>query len=63
MNKYRVPATMYTFLSTDVLAESADEAFAIARKRDGGDFIEVGLGDWRVGEPNLIEENIEEEEA
>ena len=61
MNKYRVPATMYTFLSTEVLAEAADEAFAIARTRDGGYFIEEGLGDWRVGEPSLIEEDIEEE--
>ena len=63
MNKYKVPATMYTYLTLEVSAESEEEAFAIAEETDGGQFIEeggYGSGDWEVGTPVLKEKNIKE---
>ena len=63
MNKYKVPATMYTYLYLEVLAESADEALAIARETDGSEFIaRDGSGEWEVAEPTLIEKDIEGDE-
>ena len=57
MKKYKVPATMYTYLYLEVSAESADEALAIARETDGAEFYEIkGLGDWELGEPAQIED-------
>jgi len=57
MKKYKVPATMYTYLYLEVSAESADEALAIARETDGAEFIsEDGSGEWELGEPAQIED-------
>jgi len=59
MNKYKVPATMYTYLTLEVSAESEEEAFAIARDTDGshsnqGVWVDEGFGDWEVGQPVLL---------
>jgi len=65
MNKYRVPASMITCLYLEVSAESEEEALAIADETDGEDFIrEEGFGstDWRMGDPILLEEDIEGDE-
>ena len=64
MNRYQVPATTCTYLYLEVLAESEEEAFAIAEETDGGQFIEedgYGSGDWEVGTPVLKEKDIKEE--
>ena len=54
MNKYKVPATMFTYLTLEVSAESEEEAWAIARDTDGGDWVDEGFGDWEVGQPVLL---------
>jgi len=57
MNKYKVPATMYTHLYLEVSAESEEEAWAIAKETDGAEFIsEDGSGEWELGEPAQIED-------
>ena len=54
MKKYRVPATMLTYLYLEVSAESAEEALAIAKKTDGAEFLaEDNSGGWELGEPVL----------
>ena len=66
MNKYRVGAVLMTSLYLEVSAESEEEALAIAEETDDEDFIrEEGFGstDWRMGDPILLEEDIEGDEA
>ena len=67
MNKYKVPATMTTCLYLEVLAESEEEALAIAENESmASAFVqEKGFGstDWRMGDPILLKEDIEGDEA
>tara|TARA_Y100000996_G_scaffold371818_1_gene320378 strand:+ start:99 stop:314 length:216 start_codon:yes stop_codon:yes gene_type:complete len=56
--KFKVPATMHTDLYLIVEAASADEAYKIAKRTDGAEFIEEdNSGDWVIGEPVKIGEN------
>lgn len=61
MPRYRVPAEMITDLFIEVDAADADEAYQIARDADGSDFLEEPQpsGEWRIGEPVLMEESNE----
>lgn len=58
MPKYKVPAEMITDLFIEVEADSSEEAYQKAREADGSDFLEYPQpsGDWRIGEPQLMED-------
>lgn len=47
---YRVWAESISDVYLDVAAESEEEARRIADEADGGEFIDNGTGDWRMGE-------------
>ena len=54
MKTYKVTACYTTYCTAIVQAESEDEAYALAREMDGGDFRQSGeLGDWHI---NTVEE-------
>jgi hypothetical protein len=54
MKKFRVTACYYTYCTAVVEAETEEEAQAIAKEMDGGDFKASGeLGDWHI---NNVEE-------
>lgn len=55
MKKYKVTATMYVDLSTEIEARDEDHAWEIALATDGGDFVEDGQGDWNIDQVILIE--------
>ena len=48
MKKFTVTATMYTKLVCEIEAESYDEAWALARETDGGQFTALPDGDWEI---------------
>lgn len=48
MKTYRVEAQYITYVYVDIEAENDDQAWAIARNMDGGDFKESGYGDWDI---------------
>ena len=49
MNTYKITACYTTHCTAIVQAESEDEAYALAREMDGGDFRQSGeLGDWHI---------------
>lgn len=56
MPKFRVTATMYTYLETVVEAENSAEAYRIAKEEmDGADFTECPKsGDWGIENVALI---------
>jgi len=57
MPKYKVPATITTELFIEVEANNPDEAWGIAKKADGSDFLEEPMtGSWDIGEPQLMKE-------
>ena len=49
MAKYRVWAECISDVYLDVEADSEEEALAIASEADGGEFIDSGDGDWKMG--------------
>ena len=50
MPKFKITATMYTYLDRGVLgAKDEDEAWQVAKEMDGGDFEKIPwIGDWSV---------------
>jgi hypothetical protein len=57
-NRYKVFAKMSTYLYVHVDADSEDDAIAIAKDMDGGDFIPlnqgiVAEGDWKILDAHL----------
>lgn len=50
MKRYTVTASSITYYTLEIEAENDDEAFAIAKSADGGDFVEDGIGDWEIVE-------------
>ena len=57
MAKYRVWATCISDVYLDVDAESEEEAREIAEYADGGDFIDAGSGEWKVGSVIELDKN------
>lgn len=56
MGKYRVWARSIDYCYLDVETNSAEEAFRIASKADGGDFIpDNGFGTWEM-DPEEVQE-------
>jgi len=57
MKKFRVVASYVTYCTAEIEAENMDEAFAIAKSMDGGDF-DVdrgdGYGDWEIDQVQEI---------
>ena len=54
MKAYKVTACYSTYCTATIQAESEDEAYALAREMDGGEFKQSGeLGDWHI---NTVEE-------
>jgi hypothetical protein len=57
MKKFKVTACYYTFCTTEIEAESEDQAYTIARELDGGQFTQSGeLGDWHINDVKEIDE-------
>jgi len=55
--KFTVTAQMITMLTTEIEAESLEEAQRIADVADGGDFIEIpNSGDWSIYDVSEKEE-------
>lgn len=51
MKKFKVVATMTTYLTTEIEAEDVDQAYDIAHDLDGGEFTEIPhMGDWEIYE-------------
>ena len=51
MKTYKVTAAYYTYCTAEVEAESEDQAYAIAREMDGGDFTPSRENfDWHINE-------------
>ncbi len=48
MKKFKVIATMYTKLVLEVEANDIDEAWAIGKEADGGEFTALPDGDWEI---------------
>jgi len=55
MKKFKVYATMFTYLVAEVEAESVDEAWKIGRDMDGGSFTELDEGDWEISDVMEVE--------
>ena len=56
MKKFRVTATMFTYLETEIEARDQDHALEIASEMDGGEFSEIpNSGDWDLCEAFEIE--------
>lgn len=55
--KYRVVAAVTTYCYVDVVADSNEEALAIAAQKDGGDFYTMDTED-RAGKFEIIEANV-----
>jgi hypothetical protein len=60
--KYKVTASYITNCVAEVTADNADEAYRIAKDMDGGDFKQTELGDWKIQEITLSENNFTEEQ-
>lgn len=58
MKKFRVVASYITYCTAEIEAENADDAFAIAKSMDGGDFDPdvASAGDWEIEQVEEIEE-------
>lgn len=58
MKKFRVVASYVTYCTAEIEAENMDEAFAIAKSMDGGDFMpdEYSGGDWEIDEVQEIDD-------
>lgn len=58
MKKFRVVASYITYCTAEIEAEDMDEAFAIAKSMDGGDFNpdEYGGDDWNIEQVEEIAE-------
>ena len=55
MKKFKVYACYYTYCTAVVEAETEEEAQAIAKHMDGGDFKASGeLGDWHINHAEEI---------
>ena len=55
MKKFKVTACYYTYCTAVVEAETAEQAEAIAKEMDGGDFNESNeLGDWHINHAEEI---------
>ena len=48
--KYRVWAKSVSYVYLDVVADSIDDAIAVADETDGGDFTSTAHGDWEIYE-------------
>ena len=48
MKTYKVWVTQKTNLYAYVEAENQEQAWDLARKKDGSDFIAIGDGDWEI---------------
>ena len=46
--KYIITASSISYYKLEVEADSSDEAWQIGKDADGGDFKEIGLGDWEI---------------
>ena len=58
MKKFRVIASYVTYCTAEIEAEDRDEAWAIAKSMDGGDFDpdQYGGDDWNIDEIQDITE-------
>lgn len=48
MKKFKVTASSISYYTIEVEAENEDEAWALGREADGGDFAPDGEGDWEI---------------
>ena len=48
MKTYKVTASFISYCHAEIEAESQEEAEAIARNMDGGDFIPAESDDWEI---------------
>ena len=48
MKTYKVWVTQKTNLYAYVEAENQEQAWDLAREKDGSDFIAIGDGDWEI---------------
>jgi hypothetical protein len=48
MKKFKVIASSITYYKIEIEAETEGEAWQLAKDADGGDFKEIGLGDWDI---------------
>ena len=54
VKKFMAVAEMVTYCTVEIEAETADEAFAIAKSMDGGDFEATDSGAWQIIEVNEV---------
>tara|TARA_X000001382_G_scaffold120717_1_gene102474 strand:- start:2192 stop:2383 length:192 start_codon:yes stop_codon:yes gene_type:complete len=56
--KYRVVATSFTHLESEIEAENEDDAWEIAKETDGSEFSEIkdDRGDWLIYDVYELEE-------
>jgi hypothetical protein len=53
MKKFKITASYTVYCSTIIEAKNEDDAYAIAKDMDGGDFEvepDTGLSDWNIDE-------------